>query len=411
MKYQITPPSSINGSVNLPASKSISNRALILNALAKSAQLIDNISDSDDTNALREALADTTGTVDIGAAGTAMRFLTAYFAITPGSRVLTGSERMKKRPIKILVEALRQLGASISYAGEEGFPPLFIEGKALDGGEITINGDISSQYISALLMIAPTLKNGLSVKIAGELISTPYVALTLQLMETFGVKARWEGNRIDIPHQPYTATPYLVEGDWSAASYWYEMAALCPDAKIQLKGLFRNSLQGDSKVADIFDELGVSTLFSENVVTLTNTGKKRERFVYNFVNEPDLAQAVAVTCALLKTPFHFEGVQSLKIKETDRIEALRTELGKLGYRLEESDGATLTWNGTYSEPCEEAVIHTYDDHRMAMAFAPACLKTGAVTIDDPLVNTKSYPAFWNDLQTAGFMVKKLDEKG
>ena len=411
MKYQITPPSSINGSVTLPASKSISNRVLILNALAKNAQLIDNISDSDDTNALREALANTAGTVNIGAAGTAMRFLTTYLAITPGSRVLTGSERMKKRPIKILVEALRQLGASINYVGEDGFPPLLIDGKVLDGGEITINGNISSQYISALLMIAPTLKNGLSVKITGELISTPYVALTLQLMETFGVKSSWEGNHIDIPHQPYTATPYLVEGDWSAASYWYEMAALCPGAEIRLKGLFRNSLQGDSKVVDIFDELGVSTLFSENEVTLTNTEKKRERFVYNFINEPDLAQAVAVTCALLKTPFHFEGVQSLKIKETDRIEALRAELGKLGYRLEKSDGATLTWNGVYSEPCEEAVIHTYDDHRMAMAFAPACLKTEAVTIDDPLVNTKSYPAFWNDLQTAGFMVKKLDKKG
>jgi len=411
MKYQITPPSSINGSVNLPASKSISNRTLILNALAKIPQLIDNISDSDDTNTLREALENTTGTVNIGAAGTAMRFLTAYFAITPGSRVLTGSERMKKRPVKILVEALRQLGASINYVGEEGFPPLSIEGKPLDGGEITINGNISSQYISALLMIAPTLKNGLSMKITGELISTPYVALTLQLMETFGVKSKWEGNRIDIPPQPYISTPYLVEGDWSAASYWYEMAALCPDAEIRLKGLFRNSLQGDSKVADIFDGLGVSTFFSENEVALTNTEKKCERFVYNFVNEPDLAQAVAVTCALLKIPFHFEGVQSLKIKETDRIEALRAELGKLGYQLEKSDGTTLTWNGIYSDPCKEAVIHTYDDHRMAMAFAPACLKTGTVTIDDPLVNTKSYPAFWLNLQTVGFMVKKLDKKG
>ena len=411
MKYRLTPPSLIDASINLPASKSISNRVLILNALAKNTQSIENISNSDDTNVLLKALTGTSDTIDIGAAGTAMRFLTAYLAITPGSRVLTGSERMKKRPIKILVDALRQLGASIRYVNEEGFPPLFIEGKPLEGGIIKINGNISSQYISALLMIAPMLKNGLCVEIAGELISAPYVELTLQLMKTFGVESTWEKSRISILPQAYTSTPYCIEGDWSAASYWYEMTALCPGSEIRLNGLFQNSLQGDAKVAGIFEQLGVTTLFSKKEVILSNNGKRPDRFDYNFINEPDLAQAVAVTCALLKIPFHFEGVQSLKIKETDRIEALRTELGKLGYLLEESNGSTLAWNGAFSEPQQEATICTYDDHRMAMAFAPACLITGAVTINDPLVNSKSYPSFWNDLRTAGFSLLELDEKG
>ena len=411
MKYRLTSPSLIKASVTLPTSKSISNRVLILNALSKNAQSIENISDSDDTKVLQKALSDTSGIIDIGAAGTAMRFLTAYFATTPGQRVLTGSERMKKRPVKVLADALRQLGASIRYTEEDGYPPLLIEGKALEGGTIEISGDISSQYISALLMVAPTLKKGLHVNITGELISAPYVELTLQLMKTFGVESKWEENRIDIPPQPYTSTPYRVEGDWSAASYWYEIAALCPNAEIHLNGLFRNSLQGDAKVAGIFERLGVTTVFSGEEVILTNNGKKPDCFEYNFVNEPDLAQAVAVTCALLKIPFRFEGVQSLKIKETDRIEALRTELGKLGYQLDKSDGRALSWNGVFSEPCQEAVIHTYDDHRMAMAFAPVCLKTRAVTIVDPLVNSKSYPLFWNDLQAAGFGILKLDKKG
>ena len=408
MKYQLSPPSHIDAAIDLPASKSISSRALILGALAESAYSIEHISDSDDTKVLQKALSSTAETVDIGAAGTAMRFLTAYFAVMPGARTLTGSERMKKRPIKLLVDALQELGASIRYEGEAGFPPLFIEGKPLEGGAVKIDGSISSQYISALLMIAPKLKNGLFIEITGALASTPYVAMTLQLMKAFGVEARWVGNTIAIPSQTYTGTPFFVEGDWSAASYWYEIAALHPGAQIELKGLFRNSCQGDAKVAGLFEQLGVSSRFTDKGVLLTGGRPKVGCFEYDFIDQPDLAQAVAVTCALLKIPFRFKGVQSLKIKETDRIEALRTELGKLGYRLDESDGRTLVWRGEYATPAQNATIATYDDHRMAMAFAPACIATGTITIEDPAVVSKSYPSFWEDMESAGFKIMQTD---
>lgn len=314
---------------------------------------------------------------------------------------------MKKRPIKLLADALLELGASIRYEGETGYPPLFIEGNTLEGGVVKIDGNVSSQYISALLMIAPRLKNGLRIEIAGELASAPYVALTLQLMKEFGAKAQWDKNTIEVPPQEYIGKPFFVEGDWSAASYWYETAALHPGAQIHLSGLFGNSCQGDAKVAGIFDRLGVSSYFTGNGLLLTSGKPKVERFEYDFIDQPDLAQAVAVTCALLKIPFYFKGVQSLKIKETDRIEALRTELGKLGYRLEKSDGYTLVWNGEYSTPSEDAVIATYEDHRMAMAFAPACLTAGTITIADPAVVSKSYPSFWKDMESAGFKITQI----
>lgn len=407
MKYLISPPESLKASVQLPASKSISNRALVINALSSSKQAIDNLSDCDDTKVMLSALKKQTSILDIGAAGTAMRFLTAYLSITPGKWELTGSERMKQRPIRLLVEALKNLGASISYMEKDGYPPLLIEGKPLTGGEISLEGSISSQYISALLMIAPLLKQGITLEITGNLISVPYVKLTLQIMKQFGINSRWEKNIIEISPQNYRPTSFRVEADWSAASYWYEIAALKGNAEISLDGLFRRSNQGDSKVAVLFEQLGVSTRFIGNRVSLSGGGDKINMFEYNFINEPDLVQTFAVTCTQLNIPFRFKGIQSLKIKETDRIEALRKELNKLGYYLEESDGKTLEWLGKRTEVKEKCIIDTYKDHRMAMAFAPVCIINGAITIEDPEVTTKSYPAFWNDLKNAGFDITEI----
>lgn len=408
MEYRITSsPLLKNISIKLPASKSISNRALIINALAKNIQPINNLSDCDDTDVMQAALHNESEVLNIGAAGTAMRFLTAYLSITPGEWTLTGSERMKQRPIKILVNALRSIGASIDYKEKEGYPPLHIKGKHLEGGGISLEGGISSQYISALLMIAPSLTNGLKLEISGNLISTPYVRLTLKLMKDFGVNAVWENNTISIPPQNYHTIPFCVEADWSAASYWYEMAALDENSQIGLQGLFTNSYQGDSKVAVLFKQLGVSTRFTEDGIIITGGGKKTERFEYDFINEPDLVQTFAVTCSMLDIPFHFKGVQSLKIKETDRIEALRKELKKLGILLEESDGTSLIWTGKRSEPISNPVIDTYEDHRMAMSFMPVALINKQITIRNPHVVSKSYPSFWKDLRSSGFAIQEI----
>jgi 3-phosphoshikimate 1-carboxyvinyltransferase len=407
MIYTIQSPKKITTSIQLPASKSISNRALILNALSNSVFPIKNLSDSDDTQVMLKTFESKDTIVDIGAAGTAMRFLTAYFSQCQGNRVITGSERMKNRPIRILVEALRQTGAEIRYLEKEGFPPLHIEGRKLSGGEIILDGSVSSQYLSALLMVAPTMEKGLTVRLKGNIISRPYIDMTLRLMELFGVKALGEENVIRITPQTYTARPFRVESDWSAASYWYEMAALAQGSpEVELLGLEKNSLQGDAKVAGIFENLGIKTDFlpSGNVrLTQLPPDKIRtERFRYNFVNEPDLAQTLAVTCCLLGIPFSFDGLQSLKIKETDRISALQTELKKLGYLVKNPADGWMEWEGERCEPEPAPVISTYEDHRMAMAFAPACLKTGTIRIREPEVVSKSYPGFWNDLKKAGY---------
>ena len=407
MKYLICPPESLKTSVQLPASKSISNRALIINAMCDSKQPIENLSDCDDTKVMLNALKKQTSTLDIGAAGTAMRFLTAYLSITPGKWELTGSERMKQRPIRLLVEALKNLGASISYMEKEGYPPLLIDGKTFTGGEISLDGSVSSQYISALLMIAPLLKKGITLEITGNLISVPYVKLTLQIMKRFGISIKWSNNIIEISPQNYKPTSFCVEADWSAASYWYEIAALKGDTEIFLEGLFHKSDQGDSKVAVLFEQLGVSTRFIGNRVYLSGNGNRTNMFEYDFINEPDLVQTFAVTCTQLNIPFRFKGVQSLKIKETDRIEALRKELNKLGYYLEESDGKSLEWLGKKTTPKGDCIIDTYEDHRMAMAFAPACIINGSIMIENPGVTTKSYPTFWNDLKNAGFKIKEV----
>lgn len=409
MQYTLTGTKSIDASIKLPASKSISNRALILKALSKSDFPIENLSDCDDTRVMIEAFSTDSNLFDIGAAGTSMRFLTAYLSQIPGEWVITGSKRMQERPINILVEALNSLGAKIEYLNNAGYPPLKIKGSALDGGDIFLSGGVSSQFISALLMIAPTMIKGLNIHLEGDVISVPYIKLTLQMMSEFGVKANWENNIIRVPSEDYKPIAYNVESDWSAASYWYEIAALADNASIELKGLFRESGQGDSKVADLFTDLGVNTQFTDNGVVLTKTGKVTKKLFHNFVNEPDLAQTFVVTCCLRNIPFLFTGLQSLKIKETDRIEALKAEMKKLGYIITDSQNSILEWNGEKCEPQTMPVIKTYEDHRMAMAFAPASIIVNNLVIADPKVVSKSYINYWDDLKHVGFSIKEKTE--
>lgn len=408
MQINITAPKLIKTSIKLPASKSISNRALIINALAKGGITPMNLSDCDDTRVMIEALTSHNETIDIMAAGTAMRFLTAYLSVTDGTRVITGTKRMQQRPIQILVNALRVLGAEISYVNNEGFPPLRISGKSLEGGEISLKGDVSSQYISALLMVAPILKKGLTLTLTGELISIPYINLTLQLMTDFGAKVAWKNDHcIEVAPHPYTSVPFTVESDWSAASYWYQMVALAEEAEVELLGLFQKSYQGDSKVAQLFAKLGVETTFTADGAILKKSNNCCERLDYDFINEPDLAQTFVVTCAMMNIPFRFTGLQSLKIKETDRIAALIAELDKLGYVIKENEESVLSWDGERKAEATDMAIRTYEDHRMAMAFAPACLRRSSITINEPQVVSKSYPAYWDNLIQAGFSIKNV----
>ena len=391
----------LRGRIVLPASKSISNRALVLNALSGNTLLPDNLSDSDDTQVMLRALQEMPETIDIGAAGTAMRFLTAYLSVTPGEHTITGTERMKHRPIGILIDALRQLGATIAYEGEEGFPPLRIVGcDNLEGGELSVPGNVSSQYISALLMIAPTLKKGLRLTLTGIIASRPYLNMTISMMRDFGVEVEWEGdNVINVHSGSYLHRAYTIESDWSAASYWYEMVALTQDESpcVILPGLFRESLQGDSAVCEMFRPLGVETTFIDSqTVQLSRSGKPSKHLELNLIGQPDLAQTLIVCCAMLGTTFRFSGLASLKIKETNRMLALQTELRKLGIVIHEDGDSVVFWNGERCEPEDDPLICTYEDHRMAMAFAPVCMVRGSIRINNPEVVSKSYPNFWKD---------------
>ncbi|MBO4316173.1 MAG: 3-phosphoshikimate 1-carboxyvinyltransferase [Prevotella sp.] len=413
-RYKIQATKHLDTTITLPPSKSISNRALIIHALSGGNSYPQNLSDCDDTDVIIKALQDMPYEIDIKAAGTAMRFMTAYLAVTEGEHVLTGTERMKHRPIEVLVNALRYLGADIEYVGEEGFPPLRIRGKTLDGGQIEVPGNISSQYISALLMIGPTLQNGLELKMTGNIISRPYIDLTLWTMREFGAKADWvSGDTVMVYPSSYKQREYLIENDWSAASYWYEMVALSRDenAIVHLNGLMDGSKQGDSVVRYIFSMLGVKTVFKSRkqntptTVTLKKSGRVVPRLDYDFTNSPDLAQTVVACCAALGVPFHFKGLSTLKIKETDRIKALCSEMRKVGMVLRVENDSELIWDG---ERCDVSLlpIDTYEDHRMALSFAPMSLRIDGIRINDPMVVTKSYPAYWNDLQKAGFTIDK-----
>jgi 3-phosphoshikimate 1-carboxyvinyltransferase len=426
-RYTITRPQKLRATVKLPASKSISNRALVICALSAEQHcsgafsfsdvlLPRNLSDCDDTEVIIDALRLMPPFIDIKAAGTAMRFMTAFLAATAsGTHVITGTERMKHRPISLLVEALRSLGAQIEYEGQEGFPPLRIGGRKLDGGELEIAGNISSQFISALLMIGPVLKRGLTLHLTGDIISRPYIDLTLWTMREFGADAEWTSvDTIEVKPTEYRQREYLVENDWSAASYWYEMVALSPDPNVEvtLEGLMDGSKQGDSSVRYIFSLLGVKTVFEQKKpgvptrVVLKKNGHRVPLLKYDFLNVPDLAQTFVVTCCAMGVPFHFTGLQTLKIKETDRISALKTELAKLGYDIADLNGSELLWDGKVKNVGGGLpAIDTYDDHRMALSFAPLAL-CRRLAINSPQVVTKSYPQFWNHLQQAGFTVEE-----
>lgn len=398
--YAITLPAQLRGTVNLPASKSISARALVVSALAGNCRL-ENLSDCDDTRVLRRALDEQLPEIDILAAGTAMRFSTAYFAVTPGSHVITGTARMKQRPIRLLVDALRQLGADIEYVENEGFPPLRVTGRTLEGGAVSIPANVSSQYISALLMVAPTMARGLRLTLEGDVVSTPYINMTLSLMRTFGAQADWVDARTLLvqPGGYVGGRTFSVEPDWSAASYWYELVALSPDpaATVTLPGLQRDSWQGDSVVWRLFEPLGVQTTFTPEGAVLRKAAPT-DAVVDDFTACPDLAQTVVTTFAMLGKPFAFSGLQSLKIKETDRIAALQNELGKLGRRIGADDRRMWMDADSICPAAAEPVIATYDDHRMAMAFAPCAYRFPALRIANPEVVSKSYPAFWDDLK-------------
>ena len=400
------PDRDITADITLPASKSISNRLLIIQALSPRPFRIDNLSDSNDTRVLKDALASDQDIIDIGHAGTSMRFLTGYYSIRPGEKILTGSDRMKHRPIGELVKALTMLGADIQYLEKEGFPPLRIRGKKLEGEKVTVNSSISSQFISTLLMIAPVLKHGLELKLEGDAVSPAYIKLTLNLMHLFGIRYEWKGSEIIIPQQIYKPVDMTVEADWSSASYWYEMAAMAENANLILRGLSQSSLQGDSVLAEIFKSFGVRTKYINGVVKLRNESSGISRFDYNFIDQPDLVQTFGVLCALKGIPFRFDGTVTLRVKETDRINALKKELAKFGISLRSaSDGGWIEFDGASSIPTGTIKIRTYQDHRMAMAFAPAAMLGCSIGIDNPGVVSKSYPGFWEDLKSAGFRIK------
>ena len=458
MQYKILSPGSVNSSIVLPSSKSISNRALAIGALAGSIASITNLSDCDDTEVMQRWLTERPSTVDVGAAGTSMRFSTALLAVGQGEHVITGSERMKNRPIKILVDALRRLGADISYVEKEGYPPLRIVGKGgLSYGSVSLPGNVSSQYISALMMIGPYLKDGLILTLTDKIISRPYIEMTMSLMRQFGAKVYWdcssdesngivdeycnsnstvdepchsngtvdeslesnsaddkstESNVIIVEPGRYAVKSFNVESDWSAASYWYEMVALSSegDARVLLPGLYEDSLQGDSKGREVFSLLGVKTEYTKDGVLLSKKTREVDTLEYDFVKMPDLAQTFVVTCCMMGVPFHFTGLESLKIKETDRIVALKNEMAKLGFDLEDRNDSELLWDGRRraltAEEYDSVAIDTYEDHRMAMAFAPVALVNGSIRINNPHVVSKSYPRYWDNLLAAGFQFEQ-----
>jgi len=410
MKYIVSKSeSSIKGTIVLPTSKSIANRALIIHALSYSPYPIENLSDSDDTRVMEQVFQSNCNVFDIGHAGTAMRFLTAFLSQIVGEWTITGSERMKQRPIGILVDALNKLGARIEYLENKGFPPLKIYGSHLKGCVLELDGSVSSQYISALLMIAPTVEDGLTLRLMNKITSKSYIEMTLNLMKRFGIESVWQGNEIRIAAQNYKPIPFSVEADWSGASYWYQIAVLADEVDLELPGLHLDSLQGDAEIAKWFEDLGVTTTPTKSGSRLTKNAKPLpENLNYNLIENPDVAQTFAVLCVMKQIPFHFTGLETLKIKETNRIAALQDELAKFGANITEPAHGELAWDGSF--PLAKQLVpevETYHDHRMALAFAPACMAYGSVGVVEPMVVTKSYPGYWDDLKKVGFDVKEM----
>ncbi|MCV9929249.1 3-phosphoshikimate 1-carboxyvinyltransferase [Flavobacterium sp. LS1R49] len=403
-----TSQANLQGQIAVTGSKSETNRLLLLQALFPNITLA-NTSNSDDSEVMQKALVGNEEIVDIHHAGTAMRFLTAYFAVSEGREVvMTGSSRMQERPIKILVEALAQLGVEISYLKNEGYPPICIKGKKITASKVTLAADVSSQYISALLLVASKLKNGLELTLEGEITSIPYIKMTLALLNDLDIQTSFEGNVIKVyPKEGVVTKEMVVESDWSSASYFFSLVALADTASITLSSYKENSLQGDSELVSLYEKLGVKTTFQDNKMTLV----KQENFKFGTIdfelnNTPDIAQTIVVTCLGLGIGCHLTGLHTLKIKETDRLEALRIELTKLGADISvTNDSLTLVATNKINSNVK---IATYNDHRMAMAFAPLALKV-AIIIEEAGVVSKSYPDFWKDLTNLGFEITEIIE--
>jgi 3-phosphoshikimate 1-carboxyvinyltransferase len=400
----------IRARIELPGSKSISNRLLILKEVMGWKEELRDLSEAKDTQLLIQAISKIKKKeelIDIGDAGTDMRFLTALLSITEGEWILTGSERMKERPVGELVNALRQLGAEISYEGKNGFPPLKIKGKKLNGGKVEMDGSTSSQFITALLLISPALSGGIEIELTGNVVSWPYIIMTLDLLSESGMKMSTQNNVISIKPNPRSSIlnpKSKVEADWSSASYWFSIVALAPKAEIILKGLNEKTSQGDVVVMDVYSELGVGSEFKNGELHLTKIPVTSKNFNYDFVNCPDLAQTVAVTCFALGIECKLSGLSTLKVKETDRISALKNELEKLGAKVKCTDSeleitASPTLN--FKPETSNFKLQTYKDHRMALSFAPLALLYESIEIEDPKVVEKSYPDYWRDMERAG----------
>lgn len=405
MQYTINKiPAQIDVVVDLPASKSISNRLLMISALSGNKVNIENLSESDDTQTMKQLLHSGEKIKNAGHAGTTMRFLTAYYSQGNDEVILTGSERMKDRPIAELVNGLKNLGAEIDYLEKSGFPPLKIKGKKLHGGKISMHSGISSQYISAILMIAPFLEGGLELNLTGEMLSTSYIDMTIALMKQAGAVVDRKNNLIMVGSKSYNSCDLKVEPDWSSASYWFMIAGLHSNARILLHDLKEESLQGDSHISNMFGKLGVNCKFSSDGLYLSYSSQQPREFRYDFTNNPDMVQSFVPYCVARDIPFYFSGCKTLRIKETDRVSALYHELKKFGVEISYSeDGDTIWWDGlTRPDWLRKITISTYKDHRMALGMVPLCIKSGELSIDDPMVVTKSYPGFWDDFGNAGF---------
>jgi len=385
MNYKISHPTKVvNCEIDLPSSKSISNRLLIIRSLCKESFGIKNLSNSDDTRSLDLALDSKSNLIDVGAAGTTFRFLTSYLSTLVGEEfILTGTDRMKERPIKELVDSLKELDAEIEYIEEENFPPLRIKGAELKSKKIKIDGSVSSQFISSILLVSPTIKGGLELEIKGDLVSKPYVLMTLKLMSKFGINWDWTWNKITIEEQNYKAENYTVESDWSAANFWFQIASLSENCNIKLNGLAENSIQGDEEVREIFKNLGVESEFVNKQLILTKIPEGTFPKKVDLIETPDVYQTLKCTLFAKRISTEISGIQTLKDKETNRISAVENELRKLH---------------------QSKIIETYNDHRMAMSFAPLCLKYGKLQINNAEVVSKSYLNFWEDLKKGGFKI-------
>lgn len=403
------PTQPIKGNLKITGSKSESNRLLLLNQLYSNVLTLDNLSNSEDSQLMQKALANGTNLIDIHHAGTAMRFLTAYFAISEGRTVtITGSDRMKQRPIKVLVDALKSLGADIQYLENDGFPPLKIKGQKLQKSMISIPADVSSQYITALMLIGTQLENGLTIELVGKVISVPYIMMSIQLLKKVGIEAKMNENIITIkPQQSIQNQTIQIESDWSSASYYYSLTALSPNSEINISTYYDDSLQGDSDLQNIYHEhFGVESTFENGNLKLKNnpTFEYKDCVELNLNHTPDIAQTITATCVGLNLKCRLTGLETLKIKETDRLQALKNELEKVGAVVEITDDRLQILG--YKNYNETPIFETYNDHRMAMCMAPLAVKF-PIKIENEMVVEKSYPTFWEDFETLGFEIEKV----